>query len=174
MVTNLLNQIFGSKNDREIKGILPIVERINSLESGLTPLSDHALADKTQEFKKRLESGETLDDILSEAFAVCREMSRRKLNMRHFDVQMIGGMVLHEGKIAEMKTGEGKTLVATLAVYLNALPGKGVHVVTVNDYLARRDAEWMSPIYNGLGLTVGVVALGAVALVAFDQLFEPL
>ncbi len=125
MVTQLLNQIFGSKNDREIKALRPIVERINSLESGLTPLSDHALADKTQEFKKRLEAGETLDDILPEAFAVCREMSRRKLNMRHFDVQLIGGMILHRGRIAEMKTGEGKTLVATLPVYLNALEGKG-------------------------------------------------
>jgi preprotein translocase subunit SecA len=157
MVTNLLNQIFGSKNDREIKTIRPIVEQINSLESGLTPLSDHALADKTQEFKKRLGSGETLDNILPEAYAVCREMSRRKLNMRHFDVQMIGGIILHRGRIAEMKTGEGKTLVATLPVYLNALEGKGAHLVTVNDYLAKRDAQWMSVLYHALGLSVGVI-----------------
>jgi preprotein translocase subunit SecA len=157
MVTQLLNQIFGSKNDREIKTIRPIVERINSLESGLTPLSDHDLADKTQEFKKRLGSGETLDDILPEAYAVCREMSRRKLNMRHFDVQMIGGIILHRGRIAEMKTGEGKTLVGTLPVYLNALEGKGVHLVTVNDYLAKRDAQWMSVLYHALGLSVGII-----------------
>ncbi|OQW56339.1 MAG: hypothetical protein BVN28_14330, partial [Nitrospira sp. ST-bin4] len=142
MVTQVLNLIFGSKNDREIKALLPIVERINSLESGLTPLSNEALADKTQEFKKRLEAGATLDDILPEAFAVCREMSRRVLNMRHFDVQLIGGMILNRGRIAEMKTGEGKTLVATLPVYLNALEGKGAHLVTVNDYLAKRDAQW--------------------------------
>ena len=157
MVTQLLNQIFGSKNDREIKAIRPIVERINSLESSLTPLSDHALADKTQEFKKRLGAGETLDDILPEAFAVCREMSRRKLNMRHFDVQLIGGMILHRGRIAEMKTGEGKTLVATLPVYLNALEGKGVHLITVNDYLAKRDAQWMGVLYHALGLSVGII-----------------
>ena len=113
MVTQILNQIFGSKNDREIKAIRPIVEQVNGLESGLTPLSDQALADKTQEFKKRVGAGETLDNILAEAFAVCREMSRRKLNMRHFDVQLIGGMILHKGRIAEMKTGEGKTLMPT-------------------------------------------------------------
>src|SRR6187399_2251779 len=154
MVTQVLNLIFGSKNDREIKTLRPIVEQINDLESGLTPLSDQALADKTQDFKKRLEAGQTLDDILPEAFAVCREMSRRKLNMRHFDVQLIGGMILHRGRIAEMKTGEGKTLVATLPIYLNALEGKGVHVVTVNDYLARRDAEWMGRLYKFLGMTV--------------------
>ena len=157
MVTQLLNQIFGSKNDREIKAIRPIVEQINSLESSLTPLSDHDLADKTQEFKKRLGSGETLDDILPEAYAVCREMSRRKLNMRHFDVQMIGGIILHRGRIAEMKTGEGKTLVGTLPVYLNALEGKGAHLVTVNDYLAKRDAQWMSVLYHALGLSVGII-----------------
>src|SRR5437773_5743967 len=157
MVTQLLNQIFGSKNDREIKALRPIVEQINSLESGLTPLSDHALADKTQEFKKRLGAGETLDDILPEAFAVCREMSRRKLNMRHFDVQLIGGVILHRGRIAEMKTGEGKTLVATLPVYLNALEGKGVNLVTVNDYLAKRDAQWMGVLYHALGLSVGII-----------------
>ena len=157
MVTQLLNQIFGSKNDREIKAIRPIVERITSLEPSLTPLSDQALADKTQEFKKRLGAGETLDDILPEAFAVCREMSRRKLNMRHFDVQLIGGMILHRGRIAEMKTGEGKTLMATLPVYLNALEGKGVHLITVNDYLAKRDAQWMGVLYHALGLSVGII-----------------
>ncbi|HSB45457.1 MAG TPA: preprotein translocase subunit SecA [Nitrospira sp.] len=157
MLTQLLNLVFGSKNDREIKALMPIVQRINSLESGLTPLSDQALADKTQEFKKRLSAGETLDDILPEAFAVCREMSRRKLNMRHFDVQLIGGMILHKGRIAEMKTGEGKTLVATLPIYLNALEGKGAHLVTVNDYLAKRDAQWMGQLYHALGLSTGII-----------------
>ncbi|UVT15416.1 MAG: preprotein translocase subunit SecA [Nitrospira sp.] len=157
MVTQVLNLIFGSKNDREIKTLRPIVEQINGLEAGLTPLSDHALADKTQDFKKRLEAGQTLDDILPEAFAVCREMSRRKLNMRHFDVQLIGGMILHRGRIAEMKTGEGKTLVATLPIYLNALEGKGVHLVTVNDYLAKRDAQWMAQLYHALGLSTGII-----------------
>ncbi|HET9961924.1 MAG TPA: preprotein translocase subunit SecA [Nitrospiraceae bacterium] len=157
MLTHILNLIFGSKNDREIKALRPIVDRINGQESSLTPLSDHALADKTQEFKKRLEGGETLEEILPEAFAVCREMSRRRLNMRHFDVQLIGGMILHKGRIAEMKTGEGKTLVATLPLYLNALEGKGAHLVTVNDYLAKRDAQWMAQIYHALGLSVGVI-----------------
>jgi preprotein translocase subunit SecA len=157
MVTQVLNLIFGSKNDREIKTLRPIVEQINGLEAGLTPLSDQALADKTQDFKKRLEAGQSLDDILPEAFAVCREMSRRKLNMRHFDVQLIGGMILHRGRIAEMKTGEGKTLVATLPIYLNALEGKGVHLVTVNDYLAKRDAQWMSQLYHALGLSTGII-----------------
>ncbi len=157
MLTQLLNLVFGSKNDREIKALHPIVERINSLESGLSPLSDHALADKTQEFKKRLEAGETLDDILPEAFAVCREMSCRKLKMRHFDVQLIGGMILHKGRISEMKTGEGKTLVATLSIYLNAIEGKGVHLITVNDYLAKRDAQWMGQLYHALGLSIGII-----------------
>ena len=157
MVTQVLNLIFGSKNDREIKALRPVVDQINGLEAGLTPLSDQALTDKTQDFKKRLESGQTLDDILPEAFAVCREMSRRTLNMRHFDVQLIGGMILHRGRIAEMKTGEGKTLVATLPVYLNALEGKGVHLVTVNDYLAKRDAQWMAQLYYALGLSTGVI-----------------
>jgi len=157
MVTQVLNLIFGSKNEREIKALRPIVEQINSLEAGLTPLSDQALADKTQDFKKRLEAGQTLDDILPEAFAVCREMSRRKLNMRHFDVQLIGGMILNRGRIAEMKTGEGKTLVATLPVYLNALEGKGAHLVTVNDYLAKRDAQWMAQLYHALGLSTGII-----------------
>src|SRR6059036_2548341 len=157
MVTNLLNLIFGSKNDREIKRLRPIVDRINELESSLIPLSDLALTDKTQEFRKRLEAGEPLDDLLPEAFAVCREVSKRRLSMRHFDVQLLGGMVLHQGKISEMKTGEGKTLVATLSLYLNALPGKGAHLVTVNDYLAKRDAQWMGPLYHALGLSVGVI-----------------
>ncbi len=157
MVTQVLNLIFGSKNDREIKALRPVVDQINGLEAGLTPLSDQALTDKTQDFKKRLEAGQTLDDILPEAFAVCREMSRRTLNMRHFDVQLIGGMILHRGRIAEMKTGEGKTLVATLPVYLNALEGKGVHLVTVNDYLAKRDAQWMAQLYYALGLSTGVI-----------------
>lgn len=157
MVTQVLNLIFGSKNDREIKSLRPIVEQINGLEAGLTPLSDQALTDRTQDFKKRLEAGRTLDDILPEAFAVCREMSRRKLNMRHFDVQLIGGMILHRGRIAEMKTGEGKTLVATLPIYLNALEGKGAHLVTVNDYLAKRDAQWMGQLYHALGLSTGII-----------------
>ena len=157
MLTQILNFIFGSKNDREIKGLMPIVQRINGLESDLIPLSDHALADKTQTFRKRVAGGETLDDILPEAFAVCREMSRRKLNMRHFDVQLIGGMILHKGRISEMKTGEGKTLVATLPIYLNALEGKGAHLVTVNDYLAKRDAQWMGQLYHALGLSTGVI-----------------
>ncbi len=157
MLTQLLNLVFGSKNDREIKALMPIVARINGLESGLTPLSDQDLAGKTQEFKQRLAKGETLDDILPEAFAVCREMSRRRLNMRHFDVQLIGGMILHRGRISEMKTGEGKTLVATLPVYLNALEGRGVHLITVNDYLAKRDAQWMAQLYHALGMSVGII-----------------
>lgn len=160
MVQTLLKKIFGTKNEREMKRLWPIADRINALEPGISSLSDLQLKAKTQEFKSRLENGETLDDILPEAFAVVRETSKRVLGMRHFDVQLIGGIVLHEGKIAEMKTGEGKTLVATLPVYLNALTGKGVHVVTVNDYLARRDARWMGPIYNFLGLTVGVIVHG--------------
>ncbi|MGH7205779.1 MAG: preprotein translocase subunit SecA, partial [Nitrospiraceae bacterium] len=157
MVTHLLNLVFGSKNDREIKRLRPLVDRINALESSFIPLSDLALTDKTQDFRKRLEAGEPLDDLLPEAFAVCREASKRRLLMRHFDVQLLGGMVLHQGKISEMKTGEGKTLVATLALYLNALTGKGAHLVTVNDYLAKRDAQWMGPLYHALGLSVGVI-----------------
>ncbi|MCE3225002.1 MAG: secA [Nitrospira sp.] len=170
MLTQVLNIVFGSKNDREIKALRPIVERVNGLESSLTPLSDQGLADKTQEFKKRLEAGETLDDILPEAFAVCREMSRRRLNMRHFDVQLIGGMILHKGRISEMKTGEGKTLVATLPLYLNALEGKGVHLVTVNDYLAKRDAQWMAQLYHALGLSVGIIQHDASFL--YDPTYE--
>ncbi|MDA8170117.1 MAG: preprotein translocase subunit SecA [Nitrospiraceae bacterium] len=160
MVQILLKKIFGTKNEREVKRRLPIVERINDFETQISGLSEAALRGKTDEFRKRLEAGETLDDILPEAFAVVREASMRVLGMRHFDVQMLGGIVLHEGKIAEMKTGEGKTLVATLPVYLNALDGKGAHVVTVNDYLAKRDALWMSPLYNYLGLSTGVIVHG--------------
>lgn len=156
-MVEILKKIFGTKNDRELKRLFSRIEEINKLEPGISSLSDDKLRDKTDEFKVRLESGETLDDILDEAFAVVREASKRLLGMRHFDVQLIGGIVLHEGKIAEMKTGEGKTLVATLPVYLNALEGRGVHVVTVNDYLAKRDAQWMGAIYNFLGLSVGVI-----------------
>ncbi len=170
MVTRLLNILFGSKNDREIKALRPIVERVNAREPSLTPLSDHALTDKTQEFRKRLEAGETLDDLLPEAFAVCREASLRRLSMRHFDVQLIGGIILHRGRIAEMKTGEGKTLVATLPLYLNALAGRGAHLVTVNDYLAKRDAQWMSQIYHALGLSVGVIQHEASFL--FDPTYD--
>jgi len=170
MLTQILNLVFGSKNDREIKALLPVVQQINGLEGELTPLSDQALADKTEAFKKRLAAGESLEDILPEAFAVCREMSRRKLNMRHFDVQLIGGMILHRGRIAEMKTGEGKTLVATLPIYLNALEGKGAHLVTVNDYLAKRDAQWMGQLYHALGLSTGIIQHDASFL--FDPTYE--
>jgi preprotein translocase subunit SecA len=156
MLPKLLTQIFGSRNDRLLKGYRRTVEKINALEPSFAALDDAALQGKTAEFRERLAKGETLDDLLPEAFAAVREASKRTLKMRHFDVQLIGGMALHAGKIAEMRTGEGKTLTATLAVYLNALPGKGVHVVTVNDYLARRDAEWMARVYNFLGMTVGV------------------
>src|SRR6202161_819282 len=143
MIESTLAKVFGTKHGREIKRIQPIVAAINALEPELQKLSDQELAAKTADFKQRVANGAPLDDVLVEAFAVCREASRRVLNMRHFDVQLIGGVVLHRGKIAEMKTGEGKTLVATLPVYLNALSGLGVHVVTVNDYLAERDSSWM-------------------------------
>ena len=157
MLTKIAKKIFGSRNDRLLKHYRKIVSKINSLEEQTKALSDEQLQAKTAEFKQRLANGETLDDILPEAFAVCREASVRVLGMRHFDVQLIGGMVLHDGKIAEMRTGEGKTLVGTLPVYLNALAGKGAHVVTVNDYLAERDAGIMRPLYNFLGLSVGVI-----------------
>jgi preprotein translocase subunit SecA len=157
MIDAVLAKVFGTKNEREVKGMLPTVAAINALEPQLRELSDADLAAKTVEFKEKIAQGATLDDLLIEAFAVVREAGRRILNMRHFDVQLIGGMVLHKGKIAEMKTGEGKTLVATLPSYLNALEGKGVHVVTVNDYLARRDSEWMGKLHKFLGLTVGVI-----------------
>ncbi|WJN58720.1 preprotein translocase subunit SecA [Pseudomonas sp. SO81] len=157
MFAPLLKKLFGSKNEREVKRMLKTVTAINALEEQMLALSDEQLKAKTEEFKARVAKGESLDQILPEAFAVAREAGKRVMGMRHFDVQLIGGMTLHEGKIAEMRTGEGKTLVGTLAVYLNALSGKGVHVVTVNDYLARRDANWMRPLYEFLGLSVGVV-----------------
>jgi preprotein translocase subunit SecA len=160
MLSTLIKKIVGSKNERELKRLWPLVKRINALEPEMAGLGDDQLRNKTFAFKERLGRGETLDSILPEAFAVCREAGKRTLAMRHFDVQLIGGMVLHQGKISEMKTGEGKTLVATLAAYLNALTGRGVHVVTVNDYLARRDSEWMGQIYRFLGLTVGVIVHG--------------
>ncbi|HUJ13543.1 MAG TPA: preprotein translocase subunit SecA, partial [Thermoanaerobaculia bacterium] len=183
MIDKVLTAIFGSKHERDVKRMIPRVQHINSLEPEISKLTDDGLRAKTVEFRERLrpvvealearrkeiprdegavkgaqvDLQEALDDLLPEAFAVCREAAKRTLNMRHFDVQLMGGMVLHSGKIAEMKTGEGKTLVATLPVYLNALTGRGVHVVTVNDYLARRDSEWMGRVYKFLGLTVGVI-----------------
>ena len=160
MVTNLLTKVFGSKNERELKKIEPIVEQINAFEPQVQSMSDEALKAQTPLFKERLNNGESLDDILPEAFATVREASIRTLQMRHFDVQLIGGIVLHQGKIAEMKTGEGKTLAATLPAYLNALSGRGVHIITVNDYLARRDTEWMGHIYKFLGLSVGCILHG--------------
>ncbi len=147
----------GTQNDRELKRILPLVARINQLEPKYVALSDAELRAKTGEYKERHERGETLDALLPEAFATVREAMKRTIGKRHFDVQLIGGVVLHEGKIAEMKTGEGKTFVANLPAYLNALSGKGVHVITVNDYLARRDSEWMGEIHHFLGLTVGCI-----------------
>ncbi|MGH8377703.1 MAG: preprotein translocase subunit SecA [Gammaproteobacteria bacterium] len=160
MAKSLLKKVFGSRNERLIQNMHRAVARINSLEPQMQALSDEALKAKTAEFRERHAKGESLDDLLPEAFAAVREAARRNLGMRHFDVQLIGGMVLHRGKIAEMRTGEGKTLVATLAVYLNAIPGHGVHVVTVNDYLAQRDADWMRPVYEALGMSVGVILVG--------------
>ena len=153
---SFLTQIFGSRNSRLLKQYQKTVRQINALEPQMEQLSDAELQAKTPEFKDRLAKGQTLDDILPEAFAVCREAAKRVLKMRHFDVQLIGGMVLHQGKIAEMGTGEGKTLMATLPVYLNGLSGKGVHVITVNDYLAQRDADQMGQLYGWLGLSTGV------------------
>ena len=153
-------KLFKTYSEKEVKRVMPIVNKINSLEPEMEKLTDHELREKTEYFKKELENGKTLDDILPEAFAVVREASKRALGMRHFDVQLIGGIILHQGRIAEMKTGEGKTLVATLPVYLNALEGKGVHVITVNDYLAKRDSEWMGKLYKFLGLSVGLVIAG--------------
>src|SRR3970040_96929 len=155
MLETLLAKVVGTQNERELKRLRPLVADINALEPSIEPLTDEQLRARTAEFRARLAHGETLDDLLVEDFAVVRGAGRRTLNMRHFDVQLIGGVVLHKGKIAEMKTGEGKTLVATLPAYLNALEGKGVHVVTVNDYLARRDSEWMGRIYRFLGLSLG-------------------
>jgi len=160
MIGAIARKLFGSSNERRIKGYLPRVREINALEAELVGLSDAALRARTEAFKKQVAEGASLDDVLVPAFATCREAAKRTLGQRHFDVQLIGGMILHEGQIAEMKTGEGKTLVATLAVYLNALSGRGVHVVTVNDYLAKRDADWMGQIYNFLGLKVGVIVHG--------------
>ena len=160
MVFNFLTKVFGSKNERELKQIQPFVDKINALEPEVQALQDEQLKARTTEFRQRLAQGETLDDLLPEAFATVREASLRILKMRHFDVQLIGGIVLHQGKIAEMKTGEGKTLAATLPAYLNALSGKGVHIITVNDYLARRDTEWMGHIYKFLGLSVGTIMHG--------------
>ncbi|HCI88435.1 MAG TPA: preprotein translocase subunit SecA, partial [Gammaproteobacteria bacterium] len=157
---NILNKVFGSSNSRKLKKMNKTVGVINAMEAELEELSDEQLGAKTEEFKQRLEGDAALESILPEAFAVVREASKRTLGLRHFDVQLIGGMVLNQGNIAEMRTGEGKTLVATLPAYLNAISGAGVHIVTVNEYLAERDANWMRPIYEFLGLTVGVVKSG--------------
>jgi preprotein translocase subunit SecA len=157
MISAVLRTLFGTKHERDVKRMMPVVQQINALEPEMERVDDAGLAAKTDALRKRVADGTHVDEILPEAFAVCREAARRTLGMRHFDVQLIGGMVLHEGKIAEMATGEGKTLVATLPAYLNALTGKGVHIVTVNDYLAKRDAQWMGPLYHALGLTVGVI-----------------
>ena len=154
---NIIEKMFGTHSQRELKRIMPIVDKIDSLRPSMQALSDEELRGKTREYKKRLEEGETLDDLLPEAFATVREAAKRVLNMEHYRVQLIGGIILHQGRIAEMRTGEGKTLVSTLPAYLNALEGKGVHIVTVNDYLAHRDAEWMGKVHEFLGLTVGVV-----------------
>jgi preprotein translocase subunit SecA len=174
MVSKIFTKIFGSRNERLVKRLSKTVSQINQLEAELQQLPDEALSGKTIEFRNRLEAGESLDTLLNEAFAVVREAGRRVMEMRHFDVQLIGGMVLHQGKIAEMRTGEGKTLVATLAAYLNALPGKGVHVVTVNDYLARRDAAWMGRLYHFLGLTTGVInSSGGMGPDTASYIFDP-
>src|ERR1700735_2125859 len=157
MIDATLAKIFGTRNEREVKAMRPVIAAINDLEVTMQGLSDIDLAAKTIEFKEKLARGASLDDLLIEAFAVVRETSRRVLKMRHFDVQLIGGMVLHKGRIAEMKTGEGTTLGATAPSYLNALEGKGVHIITVNDYLAKRDSEWMGRIHRFLGLTVGII-----------------
>jgi len=153
----LAKKVFGTPNDRKVKATRPLIEKINALEPEFEALSDEGLVAKTAELRDRATSGEDLNSLLPEAFANCREAAKRALGLRAFDVQLMGGIFLHEGNIAEMKTGEGKTLVATFPAYLNALTGKGVHIVTVNDYLARRDADWMSKVYGALGLTTGVV-----------------
>ena len=157
MITNILAKVFGTANERHLKNMLPIVAKINAYEPIISALTDEQLIAKTNEFRQQVAQGKSLDAILPEAFAVVREASKRTLGQRHFDVQLMGGMVLHHGKIAEMKTGEGKTLTATLPLYLNALSGKGAHLITVNDYLARRDAEWMGTIYKALGLSVAAL-----------------
>ena len=153
----IIQKLFGTHSEHELKRIYPIVDKIEALRPSMQALTDEQLRAKTDEFKKRLADGETLDDILPEAFATVREAAKRAIGMEHYRVQLIGGIILHQGRIAEMRTGEGKTLVSTLPAYLNALEGKGVHVITVNDYLASRDAEWMGQVYRFLGLTVGVV-----------------
>ena len=155
-----IEKIFGTHSERELKRIYPLIDKIESYRPAMQELTDEQLKDKTKEFKKRLADGETLDDLLPEAYATVREAAKRVLGMEHYRVQLIGGIILHQGRIAEMKTGEGKTLVSTLPAYLNALEGKGVHVVTVNEYLAKRDAEWMGQVHEFLGLTVGVVFNG--------------
>ncbi|MBV9558779.1 MAG: preprotein translocase subunit SecA, partial [Pseudolabrys sp.] len=160
MIGAVARKLFGSANDRRIRSYQPRVDAINALEPELAALSDDALKARTAELKKKVADGASLDDVLVDAFATVREAAKRTIGQRHFDVQLIGGMIQHEGRISEMKTGEGKTLVATLPVYLNALSGKGVHVVTVNDYLAKRDSEWMGQIYGFLGLTTGVIVHG--------------
>ncbi|MDP6179682.1 MAG: hypothetical protein QGG48_07310, partial [Desulfatiglandales bacterium] len=160
MLLNFLTRIIGSKNERELKRLHPVIERVNSLEPEIQALSDDRLRAQTVRFRERIDNGESLDDILPEAFATVREASIRTIKERPFDSQLIGGIVLHQGKIAEMKTGEGKTLAATLPSYLNALSGRGVHIITVNDYLARRDTEWMGRIYAFLGLSVGSITHG--------------
>jgi preprotein translocase subunit SecA len=160
MNSSLVRKIFGSANDRLIKKLEPTVEQINRLEPEFAGLSDEALRQRTVVFRERLAQGETLDELLPEAFASVREAAKRTLGQRHYDVQLVGGIVLHNGSIAEMKTGEGKTLVSTLPAYLNALSGRGVHIVTVNDYLARRDSDWMGEVHRFLGLSVGVVVHG--------------
>jgi preprotein translocase subunit SecA len=167
----ILGKLVGDANAKEVKRLEPLVREINELEDRVAELTDDELREMTAEFRSRLEEGETLDDLLPEAFACVREAAKRKLGQRHFDVQLIGGVVLHQGKIAEMKTGEGKTLVATLPTYLNALTGEGVHVVTVNDYLARRDATWMAPIYHLLGLSIGVLQHDSAFM--YDPEFNP-
>ena len=154
---NLVEKVFGTHSERELKLIYPIIDKIEKLRPEMQKMSDEELKDQTRKFKERLAAGETLDDLLPEAFAVVREGAKRVLGMEHYRVQIIGGIILHQGRIAEMKTGEGKTLVATLPAYLNALTGKGVHIVTVNDYLAKRDSEWMGKVYRFLGLKVGLV-----------------
>src|SRR3984885_6877298 len=160
MLGAVARKLFGSSNDRRVRKFQPKVDAINALEPEIVKLTDEQLRARTDEFKKQIAEGASLDDILVPAFATVREAAKRAIGQRHFDVQLVGGMILHEGRISEMKTGEGKTLVATLAVYLNALAGKGVHVVTVNDYLAKRDSEWMGQIYGFLGLTTGVIVHG--------------
>jgi len=157
---NVAKKVFGTPNDRKVKAVRPLVAKVNALEPEFEKLSDDEIRDKTQALAQRAMGGESLDDLLPEAFANCREAARRSLGLRAFDTQLIGAIFMHQGNISEQKTGEGKTLTATFAAYLNALTGKGVHIVTVNDYLAKRDAEWMANVYNFLGLTVGVVVPG--------------